>query len=62
VNVLDVAREQVDLSRMHQKRRGVRSGLPDVLVMYRRDTGTIVIFIELMSRRGVASNVDSRGL
>jgi hypothetical protein len=28
--------------------------------MYRRDTGTIVIFIELKSRRGVASNVQKQ--
>jgi hypothetical protein len=40
----------------HQKRRGARSGLPDVLVMYRRDTDTIVIFIELKSPRGLASS------
>ena len=33
-----------------QKRRGVRSGLPDVQVLYRGK----LIFIELLSRRGVA--------
>jgi hypothetical protein len=48
------------VSGMLQKRRGVRSGLPDVLVMYRRDTSTIVIFIELKSRRGVASKVQKQ--
>jgi hypothetical protein len=38
---------------LFQKRRGVRSGLPDVLVLVRR-AGS---FIELKSRRGVASKV-----
>jgi hypothetical protein len=47
---------------MLQKRRGVRSGLPDILVVFRHDagTGTIVIFIELKSRRGVASKVQKQ--
>jgi hypothetical protein len=45
------------VSGMLQKRRGVRSGLPDILVLFRHDTGTIVIFIELKSRRGVASKM-----
>jgi hypothetical protein len=40
------------LSGLFQKRRGVRSGLPDVLVVYRHATGIIVILIELKSRRG----------
>jgi hypothetical protein len=40
---------------MFGKLRGVRSGLPDVMVMYLRGTGLAVIFIELKSRRGVAS-------
>jgi hypothetical protein len=48
------------VSGMHQKRRGVRSGLPDVFVMYRHGTDTIVIFIELKSRRGVASRVQKQ--
>jgi len=47
------------VSGMLQKRRGVRSGLPDILVLFRHDTGTIVIFIELKSRRGVASNAEA---
>jgi hypothetical protein len=48
------------VSGMLQKRRGVRSGLPDMLVLFRDDTGTIVIFIELKSRRGVASRVQKQ--
>jgi hypothetical protein len=48
------------ISGIFQKRRGVRSGLPDVLVLFRRDTGTVVIFIELKSRRGVASKVQKQ--
>jgi hypothetical protein len=48
------------VSGMLQKRRGVRSGLPDILVLFRQDTGTIVIFIELKSRRGVASKVQKQ--
>jgi hypothetical protein len=48
------------VSGMLQKRRGVRSGLPDILVLFRHDTGIIVIFIELKSRRGVASRVQKQ--
>jgi hypothetical protein len=48
------------VSGMLQKRRGVRSGVPDVLALFRRDTGIIVIFIELKSRRGVASKVQKQ--
>jgi hypothetical protein len=39
------------VSGLLQKLNGVRSGLPDVLVIYRRKT----IFIELKSKRGVVS-------
>jgi hypothetical protein len=38
-----------------QTKRGVRSGVPDVMILYRHATGTKAIFIELKSRRGVAS-------
>jgi hypothetical protein len=48
------------LSGIFQKRRGVRSGLPDVLVMYRGTGGTIVIFIELKSPRGRVSPVQQQ--
>jgi hypothetical protein len=41
---------------MFQKRRGVRSGLPDVLVIYRRKP----VFIELKSRRGVVSKAQQQ--
>jgi hypothetical protein len=38
LHVLDIAREQaiVALERVLQKRRGVRSGLPDTMVTFRR--------------------------
>jgi hypothetical protein len=48
------------ISGMLGKRHGVRSGLPDVLVMYRHAGGLVVIFIELKSRRGVASDVQKQ--
>jgi hypothetical protein len=48
------------LSGLFQKRRGVRSGLPDVLVLFRRAGGTLVIFIELKSRRGRVSPVQKQ--
>jgi hypothetical protein len=47
-------------SGLFQKRRGVRSGLPDVLVMHRGNSGTIVIFIELKSPRGRVSAVQQQ--
>jgi hypothetical protein len=43
------------ISGLLQKARGVRSGMPDVLVVYRRKRGCKVIFIELKSRSGKAS-------
>jgi hypothetical protein len=44
------------LSGIFQKRRGVRSGLPDVLVIWRGKP----IFLELKSRAGVASKAQKR--
>jgi hypothetical protein len=44
------------VSGMFQKRRGVRSGLPDVLVISRGKP----IFVELKSRRGVASKTQKQ--
>jgi hypothetical protein len=44
------------VSGMFQKRRGVRSGLPDVLVISRGKS----IFVELKSRRGVASKAQKQ--
>jgi hypothetical protein len=43
------------ISGMYQKKRGVKSGLPDVAVLHRRGTGTIAVFIELKSRRRAVS-------
>ena len=45
------------VSGLFQKRRGVRSGLPDVLVIFRQKP----IFLELKSHRGVASKVQKAG-
>jgi hypothetical protein len=44
------------LSGMFAKRRGVRSGLPDVHVLYRGKS----IYVELKSHRGVASKVQKQ--
>jgi hypothetical protein len=44
------------LSGIFQKRRGVRSGLPDVLVIFRGKP----IFLELKSRRGLASKAQKQ--
>jgi len=44
------------VSGMFQKRRGVRSGLADVYVLYRGKS----IFVELKSRRGVASKTQKQ--
>jgi hypothetical protein len=44
------------LSGIFQKQRGVRSGLPDVLVIYRGKP----IFVELKSRAGVASKAQKQ--
>jgi hypothetical protein len=43
------------ISGLLQKARGVRSGMPDVLVVYRRRSGCKIIFVELKSRSGKAS-------
>jgi hypothetical protein len=48
------------VSGMFQKLRGVRSGLPDVVVLHRHGTSTIVIFIELKSRRGKVSHTQKQ--
>jgi hypothetical protein len=48
------------VSGMYQKKRGVKSGLADVIVLFRHVTVTIVIFIELKSRRGVASKAQKQ--
>jgi len=43
-------------SGVFQKRRGVRSGLPDVLVIFRQKP----IFVELKSRAGVATKAQKQ--
>jgi len=43
-----------------QKRRGVRSGLPDVEVIQQQATGKLVVFVELKSRRGVATKAQKQ--
>jgi hypothetical protein len=43
------------LSGFLQKRRGVKSGVPDVVVIQWQSGRLLVVFIELKSRRGVAS-------
>jgi hypothetical protein len=44
------------ISGIFQRKRGVRSGLPDVLVIFRQRP----IFVELKSRRGVASKAQKQ--
>jgi hypothetical protein len=44
------------VSGVFQKKRGVRSGVPDVFVLYRGKS----IFLELKSRRGVASKAQKQ--
>jgi hypothetical protein len=50
------------LSDIFEKQRGVRSGLPDVLVLHlvKRARRPIAIFVELKSRRGVASQAQEQ--
>jgi hypothetical protein len=48
------------VSGLFQKRRGVRSGLTDVLVLVRHAGGTLVIFIELKSKRGRVSRIQKQ--
>jgi hypothetical protein len=49
-------------SGVFQKRRGVRSGLPDVLVFRRKPGGVLIVFVEMKSKAGVASKVQKRVL
>jgi hypothetical protein len=44
-----------------QRRRGVKPGLADVLVIFRQQSGSVlVVFVELKSRRGVASKAQKQ--
>jgi hypothetical protein len=46
------------LSGIFQKKRGVRSGIPDVLVFFRDAAGNVrIVFVELKSRSGAVSKV-----
>jgi hypothetical protein len=57
------ALENKPLSRLSgflQKRRGVRSGLPDVEVIQQQAGRKLIVFIELKSRRGVASKAQKQ--
>jgi hypothetical protein len=45
---------------MFQKMRGVRSGLPDVMVIHRCVADLAAIFVELKSRRGKASKAQMK--
>ena len=45
------------LAGLFQKRRGIKSGLPDLCVIFRCKLNLKVVFIELKSRRGTASRV-----
>jgi hypothetical protein len=49
------------LSGFLQKRRGVRSGLPDLLVIFQQKPGRLLlVFVELKSRAGVASKAQKQ--
>jgi hypothetical protein len=49
------------LSGIYQKRRGVKSGLPDVLVIFRQKSGSmLIVFVEFKSHRGVASKAQKQ--
>jgi hypothetical protein len=49
------------LSGIFQKRRGIRSGLPDVLVIFQQTPGRVlIVFVELKSRAGVATRAQKQ--
>src|SRR6516164_5234034 len=49
------------LSGIFQKQRGVRSGMPDVLVIFRQASGNVgIVFVELKSRSGIASKAQKQ--
>jgi hypothetical protein len=48
------------MSGVFQKRRGVRSGLPDVLVFQRQPGGMLIVFVEMKSKAGTASKVQKQ--
>jgi Holliday junction resolvase-like predicted endonuclease len=58
------ALENKPLSRLSgflQRRRGVKAGIPDVVVIFRQPSGSaLIVFVELKSRRGVASEAQKQ--
>ena len=48
------------MSGVFQRRRGVKAGIPDVEVIQQQATGKLVVFVELKSRRGVASEAQKQ--
>jgi hypothetical protein len=49
------------LSGIFQKRRGIRSGLPDVLLIFQQKLGRIlIVFVELKSQAGVATKAQKQ--
>jgi hypothetical protein len=49
------------MSGVFQRRRGVKAGIPDVEVIFRQPSGSVlIVFLELKSRRGVASKAQKQ--
>jgi hypothetical protein len=49
------------MSGVFQRRRGVKAGIPDVEVIFRQPSGgVLIVFLELKSRRGVASKAQKQ--
>jgi hypothetical protein len=49
------------MSGVFQRRRGVKAGIPDVVVIFRQPSGGVfIVFVELKSRRGVASEAQKQ--
>ena len=48
------------MSGVFQRRRGVKAGIPDVEVIFRQPAGSVIVFVELKSRRGVASEAQKQ--
>jgi hypothetical protein len=49
------------MSGVFQRRRGIKAGIPDVVVIFRLASGSVlIVFVELKSRRGVASEAQKQ--
>ena len=48
------------VSAIFQRARGVKSGIPDVVIIQQQPERLIIVFVELKSRRGVASKVQKQ--